>query len=68
MKESYVKGVKGLANHNDPEPQVAAIRQILRGAEMNIFTFVGASLLTAILGSLAFSQPVSTPAFYTFPT
>ena len=33
---------------------------------MNIFTFAGASLLTAILGSLAFSQPASTSAFYTF--
>ena len=33
---------------------------------MNIFTFVAASLLTGILGSLAFSQPASTSTFYTF--
>ena len=33
---------------------------------MNFFTFVGASLLTVVIGSLAFSQPASTSAFYTF--
>ena len=33
---------------------------------MNFFTFVGASLLTAVLGSLALSQPARTSAFYTF--
>jgi hypothetical protein len=33
---------------------------------MKFFTFVGASLLTAVLGSLALSQPASTSAFYTF--
>lgn len=33
---------------------------------MNFFTFVGATLLIAILGSLALSQPASTPTFYTF--
>lgn len=33
---------------------------------MNFFTFVGASLLTAVLGSLALAQPARTSAFYTF--
>ena len=33
---------------------------------MNFFTFVAASLLTAVLGSLALSQPVSSSTFYTF--
>ena len=33
---------------------------------MNFFTFVGAALLTAVLGSLALSQPATTSAFYTF--
>ena len=33
---------------------------------MKIFTFVGAFLLIAVLGSLVFSQPTSTSAFYTF--
>ena len=33
---------------------------------MKFFTFVAAALLTAVLGSLALSQPASTSAFYTF--
>ena len=33
---------------------------------MNFFAFVGACLLTATLGSLAVSQPVSTSTYYTF--
>src|SRR5687768_16390172 len=33
---------------------------------MNFFTFVGAYLLTAVLGSLALSQPARNSAFYTF--
>lgn len=33
---------------------------------MSFFTFVGASLLTAVLGSLALSQPARTSTFYTF--
>ena len=33
---------------------------------MNIFTFVGTSLLTAFIGSLAFSQPARTSASILF--
>jgi hypothetical protein len=33
---------------------------------MKFFTFIGAFLLIAVLGSLAFSQPARTSAFYTF--
>ena len=42
------------------------VKAVLRRPEMKLFNFVGAVLLTAVLGSLALSQRASTSAFYTF--